>query len=198
MEIGIYFLIRFLKQKKKMNNIAKPYHRVISYLIDVLIYNTPFLILVYWFSGTYSTQLFFNRLITFFALLLIFGLCLPFIKSYMVSSFGGTFGKILTGTEILSIEDNKISFWRAFLRNYLGYMVSGILVWLGFIWIFIDKDRRAWHDMIAGTYVKIVNKSMVLVGLIIMVVVFSLNVFLIKNSISNFKLNSDIYSQIIN
>ncbi len=181
-----------------MNNIAKPYHRVISYLIDVLIYNSPFLILVYWFSGTYDAQLFFDRLITFFALLLVFGLCLPFIKSYMVSSLGGTFGKILTGTEILNMEDKKISFWRAFLRNYLGYMVSGIIMWLGFIWIFVDKDRRAWHDMIAGTYVKITNKSMVLVGLIIMVVVFSLNTFLIKNSISNFKLNSDIYSQIVN
>jgi uncharacterized BrkB/YihY/UPF0761 family membrane protein len=116
----------------------------------------------------------------------------------MVSSYGGTFGKLLTGTTIVDTEDNKLSFWKAYFRNHIGYMVSSMLIWLGFIWIFVSKENKAWHDMIAGTYVKIVNKSMVLVGLVVAIIIITLNIYLVKNSISNFKSNSNIYSQLVN
>jgi uncharacterized RDD family membrane protein YckC len=29
--------------------------------------------------------------------------------------------------------------------------VSSLVFYLGFIWILVDKRRRGWHDLIAGT-----------------------------------------------
>jgi len=35
----------------------------------------------------------------------------------------------------------------------LGYGVNSMALYLGFAWILIDKRRRGWHDLIAGTVV---------------------------------------------
>jgi uncharacterized RDD family membrane protein YckC len=51
------------------------------------------------------------------------------------------------------VRDNdggRISAGQAILR-LIGYWVSAIPLYLGFIWIFIDKRRRGWHDLISGT-----------------------------------------------
>ncbi len=67
---------------------------------------------------------------------------------------GGTPGKIMLGMRIVGRDGNPngIGWGRAILR-ILGYIVSTIPCYLGFLWIAIDKDKRAWHDRIAGTYV---------------------------------------------
>jgi uncharacterized RDD family membrane protein YckC len=39
------------------------------------------------------------------------------------------------------------------ILRLLGLYVSGLVLYLGFIWVFIDKRRRGWHDLIAGTVV---------------------------------------------
>ena len=33
----------------------------------------------------------------------------------------------------------------------VGFWVSSLVFYLGFIWIFVDKRRRGWHDLMAGT-----------------------------------------------
>jgi hypothetical protein len=37
--------------------------------------------------------------------------------------------------------------------RYVGYLVSGIVMSLGFIWILFDRKRQGWHDKLARTYV---------------------------------------------
>lgn len=49
-------------------------------------------------------------------------------------------------------DGGKISGGQAFVR-LLGMWVSAAVVYLGFVWIFIDARRRGWHDLIAGTVV---------------------------------------------
>ena len=39
------------------------------------------------------------------------------------------------------------------ILRMIGYWVSGAVFYLGYIWIFIDKRKRGWHDLIAGTVV---------------------------------------------
>jgi uncharacterized RDD family membrane protein YckC len=39
------------------------------------------------------------------------------------------------------------------LARMLGLFFVSSFFYLGFIWIFIDKRRRGWHDLIAGTVV---------------------------------------------
>ncbi len=40
-----------------------------------------------------------------------------------------------------------------FIIRYLGYFLSTIPLFLGIIWVGIDKRKQGWHDKIAGTAV---------------------------------------------
>jgi uncharacterized RDD family membrane protein YckC len=40
-----------------------------------------------------------------------------------------------------------------FLGRYLGYYVAAIPLFLGIIWVGIDKRKQGWHDKLAGTVV---------------------------------------------
>ena len=42
---------------------------------------------------------------------------------------------------------------RTAILRLIGMYVASTVFYLGFIWIFIDKRRRGWHDLIAGTVV---------------------------------------------
>ena len=45
-----------------------------------------------------------------------------------------------------------IGYARGFLR-WIGMIISGLVIGLGFLWILIDENKQGWHDKIAGTYV---------------------------------------------
>jgi len=49
-------------------------------------------------------------------------------------------------------DGGPVSGGTAFAR-LLGYWVNQVVFYIGFIWIFVDKRRRGWHDLIAGTVV---------------------------------------------
>jgi uncharacterized RDD family membrane protein YckC len=39
------------------------------------------------------------------------------------------------------------------LRERIGRWLSGLVFGLGYLWILLDKDRQAWYDKLASTYV---------------------------------------------
>ncbi len=49
-------------------------------------------------------------------------------------------------------DGSRIGWGTAFLRT-LGFWIAGAVFYIGFIWIFIDRRRRGWQDLIAGTVV---------------------------------------------
>ena len=69
---------------------------------------------------------------------------------------GATPGKRLLNCKVVKInKDNSVSSLNpttALLRA-LGYIVSAIPLYLGFIWIAFDKRKRAFHDMMLNTAV---------------------------------------------
>lgn len=71
--------------------------------------------------------------------------------TYFHGATGRTPGKSLLGAQVVSTEGTPISFSTAFLRS-AGYLVSNIL-YLGFIWVAVDRRKQGWHDKIAGTVV---------------------------------------------
>jgi len=40
-----------------------------------------------------------------------------------------------------------------FLREAFGKTISAMVLYLGFIWIFIDEENQAWHDKIFNSNV---------------------------------------------
>ncbi len=65
---------------------------------------------------------------------------------------GQTLGKMAMGIKVIGIDGTPVTWGKAILR-YIGYIISGLVLALGFIWIAFDSKRQGWHDKIAGTYV---------------------------------------------
>jgi uncharacterized RDD family membrane protein YckC len=59
---------------------------------------------------------------------------------------------MIMGLKIVTVDGGKLTIGKAVLR-IVGYFVSSIIVYLGFLWVIWDKDKQGWHDKIAGTYV---------------------------------------------
>lgn len=65
---------------------------------------------------------------------------------------GRTLGMRLLGLSVIDVYGDRPSLTRAALRT-LGYLVCGLTLNLGFLWIGFDRDRRGLHDWLAGTFV---------------------------------------------
>jgi len=65
---------------------------------------------------------------------------------------GRTPGKMLLGLRVIQASGDPITPGIAFLR-WVGYLISGPLFCLGFIWIAFDGRKQGWHDKIAATLV---------------------------------------------
>ena len=102
--------------------------------------------MMFGFAGAENTA--WNQVILFIILII----SIFYYVGMWSRSSGQTFGKLLLGIQVVSKDGERLTFGKAFLR-YLGYLLSGIPASLGFIWVEFDKERRGWHDMLAGTYV---------------------------------------------
>lgn len=65
---------------------------------------------------------------------------------------GQTPGKMLMRVRVVTKDFGDLTLLRAFGRS-LCYFLSSFFLGLGFLMAAIDRDKRALHDFIAGTYV---------------------------------------------
>ncbi|MBI5183002.1 MAG: RDD family protein [Nitrospinae bacterium] len=92
-------------------------------------------------------------LILYFISYIIIGVILScFYFIYFHGYLGQTIGKRLLKIKVIQIDGGGLTWKRAFMR-WMGYFVSWFPFFLGFIWVVFDKDKQAWHDKIASTYV---------------------------------------------
>jgi uncharacterized RDD family membrane protein YckC len=65
---------------------------------------------------------------------------------------GQTPGKMIVGIKIVRNDGSSINIGRAFLR-LLGYVVSGLIIYVGYLMIAWDVKKQGLHDKIADTIV---------------------------------------------
>ncbi len=65
---------------------------------------------------------------------------------------GQTPGKMAAGVKIIRKDGSPLT-WGCALLRYLGYIVSMMTLFIGFIWIAFDSRKQGIHDKIADTYV---------------------------------------------
>ena len=86
---------------------------------------------------------------------LLIGLLLVLSILYYVVAWarsGQTIGMSLIGLKVTTKDGSPLGWGKAILR-YIGYLISGLALSIGFLWIVFDGKRQGWHDKIAGTYV---------------------------------------------
>ena len=66
---------------------------------------------------------------------------------------GQTPGMKLMSIKVVRDRDGGPVSWGAAILRLIGYYVSALVFYIGYIWIFIDKRKRGWHDLIGGTVV---------------------------------------------
>src|SRR6185503_16042032 len=66
---------------------------------------------------------------------------------------GLTIGKWATGLRIRRSDGTELGIGRAFLRHFVGYPLSFIILGLGFVIAALNARGRGLHDLIAGTIV---------------------------------------------
>lgn len=71
---------------------------------------------------------------------------------YFWGTSGQTPGKSVMKIKVVSADGSAMTMGKAVMR-LIGYFVSGLIVYLGFLWILFDANKQGWHDKIAGTYV---------------------------------------------
>ena len=69
------------------------------------------------------------------------------------ASWGRTPGMRVFGLYVVRDHDGSRFGWKTALLRLMGLYVAGAVFYLGFFWIFVDKRRRGFQDLIAGTVV---------------------------------------------
>ena len=72
--------------------------------------------------------------------------------TYFHGTTGQTIGKKILGIKVVQSTGRPMTLGIAFLR-WVGYIISGLVFYLGYIWIAFDERKQGWHDKIASTCV---------------------------------------------
>jgi len=68
------------------------------------------------------------------------------------SKYQGTLGKMALGLKVTDMNGKPLDLGKAFLRN-LGKIVSGFLLFIGYIMAGLTEKKQALHDMFVGALV---------------------------------------------
>lgn len=81
----------------------------------------------------------------------------------------------------------------AFFRTLVGPYISSLMLGLGYIWIFMNDKKQAWHDMASKTIVVQSHPKRVLAGILITGALFLCIGYLITVIVSNITKRTYLY-----
>lgn len=99
-----------------------------------------------------------NQFDTILGLILVgvaFALNFLFYYGYFIFFWmlvGQTPGKMVMGVRVVSTNGRPLSFFQS-VRRLIGYFISMVVLFMGFLWILVSDTRQGWHDKFASTYV---------------------------------------------
>jgi len=88
----------------------------------------------------------------FSAMIAVWIISLLYFSLMESSKTQGSLGKMAMGIKVTDLEGNRISFGKAFLRA-IGKVLSGMIMYIGYIMAAFTEKKQGLHDMIASTLV---------------------------------------------
>jgi uncharacterized RDD family membrane protein YckC len=127
---------------------ASPGARLVGYIADILIQGVLFVVLA---IVTVVLGVVFFPLAILSALAIV-ALAVGYFPYFWATS-GQTPGMAIMKIKVVRDADGgPVTAGPAILR-LIGFWISSLVFYIGFIWIFVDKRQRGWMDLIAGTVV---------------------------------------------
>jgi uncharacterized RDD family membrane protein YckC len=78
---------------------------------------------------------------------------LAYFTLFVGSARGQTPGMSALGIRVISFDGSgSIGYGRAFIR-WIGSILSGLVIFLGYLWMLWDKEKQCWHDKFASDVV---------------------------------------------
>lgn len=137
------------------NNVtyATFWDRFLSSLLDSIVQACALIPLAYLWVGAEAPQVFMNPQLNELPDVLL-NYVLPLLYLLVFWKFrSATPGKIWMGIMIVDAKTGEPATLAKLLLRLLGYVVCVITLFLGFLWMLIDRRNRGLHDLIAGTVV---------------------------------------------
>lgn len=127
---------------------ASPGARLVGYIVDIVIQ-----FMIVFTLGVLSVLL----AVVFWPLAVISALAIIAVSVIYFPFFwvrgGQTPGMSLMKIKVVRDADGGPITWGPAILRWIGFWISTVVFYIGFIWIFLDKRRRGWMDLIAGTVV---------------------------------------------
>ena len=128
--------------------------RLASFLMDLVVLSIIYIALIFLFGVSIEEEAvaggdFSTAFTAVYILMAAIGI------GYFTYFFGNgqTPGMKLVEIKLVRADGvEPVGYKKGFFR-WVGMEISGLVLFLGYIWILIDKKRQGWHDKIAGTYV---------------------------------------------
>lgn len=76
-----------------------------------------------------------------------------FFYIWLWVKYAGTPVKRLLKLKVLDAKSGVHLTYKQAIVRYLGYIPSGLILCLGFIWVAFDSKKQGWHDKMAGSVV---------------------------------------------
>ena len=130
-----------------LGRLASPGKRLGAYVLDVVLPVVIILLLigVSGAAGAASERLGMT--------VLVLGLIGFLLGELLLFARGTTPGKAALGMRVVKEDGRPAGFLTMLLREWIGKLISGFFLGVGYLWIVLDRDRQAWHDKLASTYV---------------------------------------------
>ncbi len=109
----------------------------------LLVAAVPFVVITGDTSKKFSTR-------SLFQIYLLAVICFYYAGFWIRS--GQTLGLLTWKLKLVATDGGPIT-WRMAFKRLAAALLSTACVGLGFLWIAVDRDKRAWHDRLSGTRV---------------------------------------------
>ncbi|KZE47321.1 hypothetical protein AV540_19665 [Brevibacillus parabrevis] len=122
------------------------WRRLGASLLDGLIIGVPLALISYLITGDTEGNIVTNLISTLYSLLV------------PVFWYGYTVGKRIVGVRIARVDGERVGVGTMLLRVLVGMMLIygitfGVAALVSLVMVCVRKDKRAIHDLVAGTYV---------------------------------------------
>ncbi len=140
-----------LKRDNEQYEYAGFWIRTGASIIDsllILLITTPLLFMVY--GGSYYT----SETFVHGPFDIVINYIFPIVATLIFWSYkSATPGKMAVKATIVDAKTGQKPSTMQFVIRYIGYIVSMIPLFLGFLWVAWDSKKQGWHDKLAGTVV---------------------------------------------
>ena len=129
--------------------------RLVAYLVDAIVVGVlvtiaaiALALLTAGLAATGSVPLALLGAVLVIAVVILIGL--GYFPWFWVNG-GATPGMRIFNLRLVRDRDGGPLGWSEAILRLVGLWVSSLVFYLGFAWILVDRRRRGWHDLIAGT-----------------------------------------------